>query len=153
MANDNLKSTRPVAPLGIISLKSCIELGEKANEYLLKWRSERDYDPLIDERNTSYRDDKSYLVKTNVPRFGSGEAKGTILQSVRGLDLYIIVDVTNWSLTYKVCGQTNHMSPDDHYSDLKRIIAAVEGKARHHGDPSPLYTPKNQKKMLQGFCL
>ena len=130
MANDNLKSTRPVAPLGIISLKSCIELGEKANEYLLKWRSERDYDPLIDERNTSYRDDKSYLVKTNVPRFGSGEAKGTILQSVRGLDLYIIVDVTNWSLTYKVCGHTNYMSPDDHYSDLKRIIAAVEGKAR-----------------------
>ncbi|MBQ1901090.1 MAG: ribose-phosphate pyrophosphokinase [Lachnospiraceae bacterium] len=130
MANDNLKSTRPVAPLGIISLKSCIELGEKANEYLLKWRSERDYDPLIDERNTSYKEDKSYLVKTNVPRFGSGEAKGNILQSVRGLDLYIIVDVTNWSLTYKVCGQVNHMSPDDHYSDLKRIIAAVEGKAR-----------------------
>lgn len=130
MANDNLKSTRPVAPLGIISLKSCIELGEKANEYLLQWRSERDYDPLIDERNTSYKEDKSYLVKTNVPRFGSGEAKGNILQSVRGLDLYIIVDVTNWSLTYKVCGQVNHMSPDDHYSDLKRIIAAVEGKAR-----------------------
>ena len=130
MANDNLKSTRPIAPLGIISLKSCIELGEKANDYLLKWRSERDFDPLIDERNYSYKEDHSYLVKTSVPRFGSGEAKGTILQSVRGLDLYIIVDVTNWSLTYSVCGQTNHMSPDDHYSDLKRIIAAVEGKAR-----------------------
>jgi len=130
MANDNLKSTRPIAPLGIISLKSCIELGEKTNDYLLKWRSERDFDPLIDARNSSYKEDNSYLVKTSVPRFGSGEAKGTILQSVRGLDLYIIVDVTNWSLTYSVCGHTNHMSPDDHYSDLKRIIAAVEGKAR-----------------------
>ena len=64
-----------------------------------------------------------------MPRFGSGEAKGTILQSVRGLDIYLIVDITNYSLTYSVNGHVNHMSPDDHYQDLKRIISAANGKA------------------------
>jgi ribose-phosphate pyrophosphokinase len=71
----------------------------------------------------------SYIVTAKVPRFGSGEAKGEIHQSVRGLDVYIMTDVTNYSLTYKLCGNVNHYSPDDHYADLKRIIAAIEGKA------------------------
>jgi ribose-phosphate pyrophosphokinase len=69
-------------------------------------------------------------MKACCPRFGTGEAKGQIKESVRGSDLYLLVDVTNHSLTYKVCGNVNHMSPDDHYQDLKRIIAAVGGKAR-----------------------
>jgi ribose-phosphate pyrophosphokinase len=82
-----------------------------------------------------------------VPRFGSGEAKGTILQSVRGLDIFIIVDVTNYSLTYSLCGQTNHMSPDDHYSDLKRIIAAIEGKAKRITVIMPfLYESRQHKR-------
>ena len=76
-----------------------------------------------------YRRD-SYIISTAVPRFGTGEAKGVIKESVRGYDLYLMVDVTNYSLTYSVCGHENHMSPDDHYADLKRIIAAVGGKAR-----------------------
>ena len=65
-----------------------------------------------------------------MPRFGSGEGKGVIKESVRGTDLYILVDIANYSLTYSLCGHENHMSPDDHYQDLKRIIAAVGGKAR-----------------------
>ncbi len=130
MSNDILKSSRPTAPLGIVPLNSCSVLGDKTNEYLLDWRSDRELDPLIDRRNPTYSEENSYIVKTNVPRFGSGEAKGTILQSVRGLDLYFLVDVTNYSITYKMCGHENHMSPDDHYSDLKRLIAAAEGKAR-----------------------
>ena len=81
----------------------------------------------------------SYLVNAHVPRFGSGEAKGVIDESVRGMDLYILVDVCNYSLTYSMSGNTNHMSPDDHYQNLKRIIAAVGGKGktyqRHHAIP------------------
>ena len=130
MANSNLKHTRPFGPLGIVALSSCTDLGEHTNNYLLQWRSDREFDPKIDTRNTSYADDKSYLVHACVPRFGTGEAKGLIKQSVRGLDIYIMVDVTNYSVTYSVSGHENHMSPDDHYADLKRIIAAVEGKAR-----------------------
>ena len=72
----------------------------------------------------------SYLVKADVPRFGSGEAKGIINESVRGMDIYILVDVCNYSLTYSLTGNVNHMSPDDHFQNLKRIIAAIGGKAR-----------------------
>ena len=72
----------------------------------------------------------SYIIQTRVPRFGTGEAKGEILESVRGDDIYLLVDVTNYSLTYSLCGQENHMSPDDHFQDLKRIIAAIGGKSR-----------------------
>jgi ribose-phosphate pyrophosphokinase len=93
-----------------------------------------------------YKSD-TYVVDAVVPRFGSGEAKGTILQSVRGLDIFLIVDVTNYSLTYSLCGQTNHMSPDDHYSDLKRIIAAIEGKAKRITVIMPfLYESRQHKR-------
>ncbi|MDD6429146.1 ribose-phosphate pyrophosphokinase [Candidatus Weimeria sp. HCP3S3_B5] len=129
-ANDDiLASRKPVAPLGLISLKSCEALGDKVDCYLVKWRKNRKSDHLdfVDQNN--YKAD-TYKISVSCPRFGSGEAKGTINESVRGLDLYIMVDVTNYSLTYSLCGQTNHMSPDDHYSDLKRVIAAVGGKAK-----------------------
>ena len=129
MPNDKLLlESNPVAPLGVIPLKSCTDIGDRINRWLTTWRQERDSERANSNEEPVYTEG-SYIVKTHTPRFGSGEAKGTIEQSVRGLDLYIMVDVTNHSLTYDMCGECNHMSPDDHYSDLKRIIAAVEGKA------------------------
>ncbi len=121
--------TLPTGALGLIPLNSCKELGEKVDAYLVKWRDARQHhykDPMAFQ---GYKRD-TYVVKTQVPRFGSGEAKALIQESVRGYDLFLMVDVTNYSLTYSLCGHTNHMSPDDHFSDLKRIIAAVGGKAR-----------------------
>ena len=130
MANDerNLE-TIPTGALGLIPLASCTELGEKVNQYLVKWRDTRHN---AHKDNIAFKDyhRASYIVNADTPRFGSGEAKGVIKDSVRGYDLYIMVDVTNYSMTYSLCGQTNHMSPDDHYADVKRIIAAVGGKAR-----------------------
>ena len=128
--NDDILATRkPVGPLGIIPLKSCEPLGDKVDAYLVKWRKNRKSDHLDFVEKTNYTSD-TYKISVSCPRFGSGEAKGQINESVRGLDLYIMVDVTNYSLTYSLCGQTNHMSPDDHYADLKRVIAAVGGKAK-----------------------
>ena len=123
-----LENTPPMAELGLIPHKSCATIGEKVNDYLLKWRQERKCDQSIITL-AGYKSD-SYIVSADCPRFGSGEAKGLIKQSVRGLDLYILVDVTNYSLTYSVCGHENHMSPDDIFCDLKRIIAAAMGKAK-----------------------
>ncbi len=119
----------PVGDLGIIAMDSCTELGNEINDYIVGWRSEREHEQQGSPLLQGYRKD-SYLVKTSVPRFGSGEAKGVIEDSVRGKDIYILVDVCNYSLTYPLYGYTNHMSPDDHYQDLKRIIAAIGGKAR-----------------------
>ncbi len=121
--------TIPVGSLGLITLRGCENLGNKINDYIVDWRTERESEHKSTIAFAGYQRD-NYIVKTSVPRFGSGEAKGAINESVRGYDLYLLVDVCNHSLTYSVCGQTNHMSPDDHYQDLKRIIAAVEGKAR-----------------------
>ncbi len=122
-------NTIPVGSLGLITLKGCEDLGRKINDYIVEWRTEREHEHASTIAFSGYQRD-NYIVNTSVPRFGSGEAKGAINESVRGHDLYILVDVCNHSLTYTVCGKTNHMSPDDHYQDLKRIIAAVEGKAR-----------------------
>jgi ribose-phosphate pyrophosphokinase len=121
--------TIPVGTLGIIPLEGCKSLGSKVDDYLIQWRNERRNDDHATLAFSGYQRD-SYTLGAKVPRFGSGEAKGIITESVRGDDLYILVDVTNHSLTYSLCGQTNHMSPDDHYQDLKRVIAAVGGKAR-----------------------
>lgn len=130
MPNDerNLE-TIPDGLLGLIPLDSCRELGLKADRYLVGWRERRQHLHQHDAAFKGYRRD-SYIISTSVPRFGTGEAKGVIMESVRGYDLYLMVDVTNYSMTYTVCGHKNHMSPDDHYADLKRIIAAVGGKAR-----------------------
>ena len=121
--------TIPVGSLGLITLRGCEGLGSKINNYIVDWRRERENEHKSTIAFSGYQRD-NYIVKTSVPRFGSGEAKGVINESVRGYDLYILVDVCNYSLTYSLCGETNHMSPDDHYQDLKRIIAAVGGKAR-----------------------
>ena len=121
--------TIPVGPLGLIPLKSCSELGAKVNDWLVEWRKERESDHKSTIAFAGYQRD-SYIIEAATPRFGSGEGKGTINASVRGDDLYIMVDVCNYSLTYSLCGMTNHMSPDDHFQDLKRVIAAAAGKAR-----------------------
>ena len=121
--------TIPAGALGIIALESCRPLCEKIDRYLVKWRTERESEHKDSLAFSGYQRD-SYLLQTKIPRFGTGEGKGMILESVRGHDLYILVDVCNYSLTYSLCGHENHMSPDDHYQDLKRVIAAVGGKAR-----------------------
>lgn len=121
--------TIPVGPLGLIPLKSCQELGDKINNYLVQWRRERENEHKSSIAFYGYQRD-SYIIEAKTPRFGTGEAKGMLETSVRGEDLYLLVDVCNYNLTYSLFGETNHMSPDDHFQDLKRVIAAVGGKAR-----------------------
>jgi len=149
MANREEKrnlETIPVGSLGIITLEGCKVLGEKVDKYLVKWRTERENEHKDSLAFSGYQRD-SYLLSAKVPRFGSGEAKGQILESVRGTDLYLLVDVCNYSLTYSLCGHENHMSPDDHYQDLKRIIAAVGGKARRITVIMPfLYESRQHKR-------
>ncbi len=118
----------PVGKLGIIPLVSSMELGKKVDSYIAKWRADRLAEHTEHFTYKGYQKD-SYIVKSECPRFGSGEAKGVIRESVRGDDLYLLVDVVNHSITYNICGHANMMSPDDHYSDLKRVIAAIAGKA------------------------
>ncbi len=136
----------PVGALGIISVDGCQELGNKVNDYLVKWRNESTKDFSASEVFTGYKKD-SYLIDAKVPRFGSGEAKGIINESVRGKDLYLMVDVCNYSLTYSLSGHTNHMSPDDHFQNLKRIIAAIGGKGRRINVIMPfLYESRQHKR-------
>ena len=138
--------TIPVGPLGLIALDSHKELGKKVNDYLVSWRQERNHEHKNSLSFQGYERD-SYLINAEVPRCGSGEAKGVIRQSVRGADLYLLVDVCNYSMTYNLCGYTNHMSPDDHFQDLKRIIAAVGGKARRINVIMPfLYESRQHKR-------
>ena len=144
-SNRNLE-TIPVGALGLVTLKGCEELGQKISNYIVEWRNERENEHKSTIAFSGYQRD-NYIVKASVPRFGSGEAKGVILESVRGYDLYLLVDVCNHSLTYNLCGKTNHMSPDDHYQDLKRIIAAVGGKARRITVIMPfLYESRQHKR-------
>lgn len=141
----NLNSI-PVGSLGIIPLSGCKELGDKVDRYLVKWRAERESEHKDSLAFAGYQRD-SYIIQTRVPRFGTGEAKGEILESVRGDDIYLLVDVTNYSLTYSLCGQENHMSPDDHFQDLKRIIAAIGGKSRRITVIMPyLYESRQHKR-------
>ncbi|MCM1262271.1 MAG: ribose-phosphate pyrophosphokinase [Butyrivibrio sp.] len=137
--------TIPVGSLGIIPLEGCKSLGEKVDYFLVKWRAERESEHKDSLAFTGYQRD-SYILNAKVPRFGSGEAKGVINQSVRGTDLYVLVDIANYSLTYSLCGHENHMSPDDHYQDLKRIIAAVGGKARRITVIMPFLYESRQSK-------
>lgn len=136
----------PVGSLGMIPLQSCSELGKKVDYYLVKWRTEREHEHKNSLAFAGYQR-SSYILSSETPRFGSGEAKGVILESVRGNDLYILVDVCNYSITYSLSGYENHMSPDDHYQDLKRIIAAVGGKARRITVIMPfLYESRQHKR-------
>ncbi|MBR1893355.1 MAG: ribose-phosphate pyrophosphokinase [Lachnospiraceae bacterium] len=136
----------PVGKLGVISLESCKSLGEKVDKYLVDWRTERENEHKNTLAFSGYQRD-SYLINTKISRFGTGEAKGAIKESIRGMDLFLMVDVCNYSMTYKVCGKENHMSTDDHYADLKRIIAALGGKARRISVIMPfLYEGRQHKR-------
>ncbi len=146
MPQEDYLATIPVGKLGIIALESCKGIASKVDDYIVSWRNEREHEHHDTIHFTEYKKD-SYLINSTCPRFGTGEAKGLIRETVRGDDLYILVDVTNYSLTYSVCGQQNHMSPDDHFADLKRIIAAVNGKARRITVIMPfLYESRQHKR-------
>lgn len=121
-------TTIPEGRLAIIPMKSTTEIGKKVDNYLVQWRKERVAAGQASDDNGYCRD--SFIVEANTPRFGTGEAKGEIKTSIRGDDLYILVDVMNYSVTYKMNGFENVMSPDDHFQDLKRVIAAAGKKAR-----------------------
>lgn len=125
---DELENAMPVAPLKLMVLDSAAELGNKVNDYLVDYRSKVKNVYNNDPAFQGYVE-KDYLSKFSTPRFNSGEGKAVLGETVRGKDLFILVDVCNHSLTYQMNGYTNHMSPDDHYQDLKRVIAATNGKA------------------------
>ena len=138
--------TIPYGTLGIIPSASCTQMGKKVDEYLVKWREQRQNENTSTLNFAGYKRD-SYIVNAKTPRFGSGEGKGVLVDSVRGHDLYIMLDVCNYSLEYTVCGFKNHMSPDDHYADLKRVIAAAGGKARRINVIMPfLYESRQHKR-------
>ena len=147
MANlDLLEKSIPVAPIKIAALKGCEELGKTVNDYLVQFRKE-----LMEHRTNGIEwsgyAEESYLINCDCPRFGTGEAKGVINESIRGVDLFILCDITNYSITYKVSGYENHMSPDDHFQDLKRIIAAATGKAHRINVVMPfLYEGRQHKR-------
>ena len=136
----------PVGPLGFIPVNGCQELGKKVDDYLVRWRKEAaENDAAVIVLDDYVKD--SYIVDAKVPRFGSGEAKGIINESVRGKDIYIMVDVCNYSITYSLSGNVNRMSPDDHYQNLKRVIAAIGGKARRINVIMPfLYESRQHKR-------
>ena len=139
-------ATIPYGTLGIVPLKSCSKMGEKVDDYLVQWREQREHENQSNLAFSGYKRD-SYVVSASTPRFGSGEGKGVLNDSIRGYDLYIMVDVCNYSIEYSLCGTTNHMSPDDHYADLKRVIAAAGGKARRINVIMPfLYESRQHKR-------
>ena len=121
--------TIPVGPLGIIAMPGCEALCDKIDKYLVKWRANQASEHQQNIAFYGYQRD-TYKVNVTLPRFGSGEAKGVVNESVRGFDLYIITDVFNYSCTYNMYGMEVPMSPDDHYADLKRVISAISGKAK-----------------------
>lgn len=123
-----LKNAMPVAPLKLMVLNSAAELGNEINNYLVNFRSKVNNVYNNDPAFQGYAE-KNYLFHFSTPRFYSGEGKAVLDETVRGKDVFILVDVCNHSLTYTMNGYTNHMSPDDHYQDLKRVIAATNGKA------------------------
>lgn len=144
--NERILDNIPVGSLGIIALDGCTEMGNKVNDYIVKWRHEDGHAHKDDVVFHGYERD-NYLIEANTPRFGSGEAKGIIKESVRGMDLYLMVDVCNYSLTYSLSGKTNHMSPDDHFQNLKRMIAAIGGKGRRINVITPfLYESRQHKR-------
>lgn len=138
--------TLPVGRLAIIPLESCASLGGKVDNWISQWRRDRESEHKSTIAFEGYERD-SYIVKCSAPRFGSGEAKAMIEESVRGDDIYIMVDVCNYSISYRLGKYTNLMSPDDHFQDLKRVIAAISGKARRINVIMPyLYEGRQSKR-------
>lgn len=150
MANDYVfNDVLPVAPLKIAALESCRGLAQKVNDHVVQFRRNDAEELLRRKQDLNYRgyDVDSYLLDCSCPRFGTGEAKAEIHESVRGVDLFAMVDITNYSIPYTVCGYTNHMSPDDHYQDLKRIIGATSATAHRVNVIMPfLYEGRQHKR-------
>lgn len=139
----------PIAPLKIAALESCRDFAEKVNSHIVEFRKNDTEELIRRQKDLNYRgyNVDSYLLKCSCPRFGSGEAKAVVQESVRGADLFAMVDVTNYSIPYSVCGYTNHMSPDDHYQDLKRIIGASVATAHRVNVIMPfLYEGRQHKR-------
>lgn len=144
MSQKDLTKIIPYGDLAIIPLESSRPIGEKVDAYIAGWRTQSE--PGSSIHFTNYKKE-SYIIDAVCPRFGSGEAKGILNESVRGKDVYLLVDVCNHNLSYTVCGRVNHMSPDDHYQDLKRMIAAISGKARRITVIMPfLYESRQHKR-------
>ena len=141
-----LEKSIPVAPIKIAALKSCSELASQVDAHLVQFRKELNSHNQSGLNFRGYAEN-SFLIDCSCPRFGSGEAKGVINESIRGADMFVMVDVCNHSLTYNMCGHVNHMSPDDHYQDLKRIIATAAGKAHRINVIMPfLYESRQHKR-------
>ena len=141
-----LEKTLPTAPMKLVAMESCKDLGQKVNDYLVSFRKDTINEITDSPLYANYKSN-SYLVDCSCPRFGSGEAKGILKETIRGTDLFIMTDVCNYSLTYSVNGHLNHMSPDDHYQDLKRIISAATGKAHRINVIMPfLYESRQHKR-------
>ena len=142
--NKGIGRRMPVAPLKLIVLDSFKEMGKRIDEYIVDMRQDYLYpNPTIKPADT-------YLLGSRCPRFGSGESKGEILGSIRGVDLFIMADVCNHSMSYKINGMTHYMSPDDHFQDIKRIIAAANGKAKRVNVITPfLYESRQHKRELR----
>ncbi len=126
----------PIGKLGLIGMKGCEEITDKVDGYLLQWARERNLDPDITTFKIGYQ----------CPRFSSGEAKAVITESVRGFDIFIVCDVFNYGVTYKMYGMEVPMGPDDHYADLKRLIAAIGGKAKRITVIMPMLYESRQHK-------
>lgn len=142
-----LENAMPVAPLKIVALSSTQRLGKRINNYMVEFRKSVHNDKVKNDPAFHGYFEKNYLVNCETPRFGSGEGKAIFNESIRGKDLFILVDVCNHSITYQMNGYTNHMSPDDHYQDLKRVIAACNGKARRINVIMPfLYEGRQHKR-------
>ncbi len=141
-----LEKTLPVAPLKIVAMESCRELGQKVNDFIVSFRENTVSEASVSSLYVNYRSN-NYLVDCCCPRFGTGEAKCVLRETIRGTDLFIMTDVCNYSLTYSVSGHLNHMSPDDHFQDLKRIISAATGKAHRINVIMPfLYESRQHKR-------
>lgn len=142
-----LENAMPIAPLKIIALPSAAQLGRRVNDYMTEFRKNIRNDKVKKDPAFHGYIENNYLLEVNIPRFGSGEAKAVIEETIRGKDIFILVDVCNHSITYQMNGYTNHMSPDDHYQDLKRVISACNGKANRINVIMPfLYEGRQHKR-------
>ncbi len=142
-----LENAMPVAPLKIAALPSAERMGQRINDYLVGFRKSIHNDKVKKDPAFHGYIENNYLVNISMPRFGTGEAKAAFGESIRGKDLFLLVDVCNHSITYEMSGYTNHMSPDDHYQDLKRVIAACNGKAHRINVIMPfLYEGRQHKR-------
>ncbi len=147
---DHFENAMPVGPLKLAVLDSCSAFGKAVNDYLVDYRHNSPIHTTDDSQLLPGYVEDSYLLNLSCLRFGTGEGKGVIMESVRGVDLFILCDVTNYSLTYTVCGHENHMSPDNHYQDLKRIISAANGKAKRITVIMPfLYEGRQHKRSMR----